>query len=115
MKGIKKNVLYFIDGSMQKGVRAVKDALWVKEVENPVLKPLNEWRDELFGFWMVYSDLCMIAGIKHVVVRYFGTDISKLYSLYDMLQEASVAPTVGITCNQKSNWMGGVFLAASND
>ena len=94
---------------------AMKDALWVKKIEKPALKPLNEWRDELFGLWMVYSDLCMVSGVKHAMARYFGTDKNELYNLYDSLQEASDAPTVGIVYNQKSNWMGGVFLVASND
>ena len=64
---------------------------------------------------MVYSDLCMIARVKHAVARYFGTDKDELYNLYDSLQETLDAPTVGIVFNQRSNWMEGVLLAASND
>ena len=30
--------------------------LWVKKIEQPNLKPLNQWRDELYGYWMVFSD-----------------------------------------------------------
>ena len=93
----------------------MENALWVKEIENPILKPLNVWRDEFYGFWMVYTDLCMIAGVKHAVARYFGTDKNELYNLYDLLQETSDTSTVGIECNQRSNWMGGVFLVASDN
>jgi len=86
----------------------------VNDVENQVLKPFDQWRDELYGFWMVYSDMQLIDGVKMVIARYYGTDKEKLYELYDTLQESTIEPTVGIVFNQKSNWMGGVFLAKSN-
>ena len=86
----------------------------VKNVDNQVLKPLDQWRDELYGFWMVYSDMQLIDGVKMVIARYYGTDREKLYNLYEDLQELTTEPTVGIVFNQKSNWMGGVFLAKSN-
>ena len=49
------------------------------------------------------------------MARYFGTDKNELYNLYDSLQEASDASTVSIIYNQKSNWMGEVFLASSDN
>ena len=86
----------------------------VKEVENQVLKPFDQWRDDLYGFWMVYTDMQVINGVKMAIARHYGTDKEKLYDLYDALQDAVDEPTVGIVFNQKSNWMGGVFLAKSN-
>jgi len=86
----------------------------VRAVENQVLKPFDQWRDDLYGFWMVYTDMQVIDGIKMVIARHYGTDKEKLYDLYDSLQDAADEPTVGIVYNHKSNWMGGVFLAKSN-
>ena len=84
--------------------------LQVKAVENQVLKPFDEWRDDLYGFWMVYTDMQVVDGVKMVVARHYGTDKEKLYDLYDSLQEATDEPTVGIVFNQRSNWMGGYSL-----
>ena len=86
----------------------------VKDVENQVLKPFDQWRDDLYGYWMVYTDMQVIDGVKMVIARHYGVDKEKLYDLYDALQEATDEPTVGIVFNQKSNWMGGVLLAKSN-
>ena len=82
-----------------------------KEVENPTLKSLDQWRDELYGYWMVFSNAAHINGEKMVVARYYGTDKEKLYSLYNELHSTTEQPTVGIVHNKRSNWMGGVFLA----
>ena len=85
--------------------------LWVKDIETPTLKPLSQWRDELYGFWMVYSDTKLVEGEKMVVARYYGTDREKLYAKYRDLRNATDEPTVGIVQNMRSNWLGGVFLA----
>jgi len=85
--------------------------LWVKEVENPILKPLNEWRDELYGYWMVVTDMKNINGVEMAAAKYYGTDEEKLYDIWDNLCIEVGEPTVGIRFNKKSNWLGGVFLA----
>jgi uncharacterized membrane protein (DUF106 family) len=95
-------------------VQIVEQLMQVKTVENQVLKPLDQWRDDLYGFWMVYTDIQIIDGVKMAIARHYGTDKEKLYDLYEMLQEATDEPTVGIVFNQKSNWMGGVFLVKPN-
>ena len=84
----------------------------IKAVENPVMKPLNEWRDELYGYWMVYSDRQLNNGVETVIARHYGTDKEKLYSLYDEMHAVADDPTtVGILFNKRgNNWMGGVFL-----
>jgi len=92
----------------------MEHTIQVKTVENQELKPFDQWRDDLYGFWMVYSDLQIINGIKMVVARYYGINKEKLYDIYDDLQAATDEPTVGIVFNKKSNWMGGAFLAKSN-
>ena len=92
----------------------MNNALFVKDAENQVLKPLNDWRDELYGYWMVYTDIQMVDGIKMAIARHYGTDKEKLHELYEALEDAAGEPTVGIVFNQKSNWMGGVFLAKPN-
>ena len=92
----------------------MKQEIEVKTVENQILKPLDQWRDDLYGFWMVYSDMQIIDGVKMVIARHYGTNKDKLYDLYEALQEVEDEPTVGIVFNQKSNWMGGVFLAKSH-
>ena len=84
--------------------------LWIKKINQPELKPLNQWRDELYGYWMVFSDTKQKNGEKMVIARYYGTDKDKLYTLYDELHSASKEPTVGIVLNKRSSWMGGVFL-----
>ena len=88
-----------------------KDKLWVKEVENPVLKPLNDWRDELYGYWMVVTDMHNVDGTRMAIARYYGTDEDKLYDIWDELCLKIDKPTVGIRYNKKSNWMGGAFIA----
>ena len=85
--------------------------LWVKMVDNPILRPLNEWRDELYDSWMVVTDMEYINGEKMAIARYYGTDKEKLYALYNELHDAANEPTVSILLNKRSNWMGGVFLA----
>ena len=85
--------------------------LWVKDIETPTLKPLSHWRNELYGFWMVYTDTKIVEGEKMVVVRYYGTDKEKLYAKYKELRNEIDEPTVGIVQNMRSNWLGGVFLA----
>ena len=84
--------------------------LWVKEVDSSTLKPLDQWRDDLYGYWMVFSDIKYENGEKLAIARYYGTDKSKLYELYDALHDKSKELSVGITQNKRSNWLGGVFL-----
>jgi len=85
--------------------------LWVKEVKDSALKPLDEWRDDLYGYWMVFSDVSYKDGEKMAIARYYGTDKLRLYELYDALHSDAEDLTVGIIQNKRSNWMGGVFLA----
>ena len=82
--------------------------LWVKEVKSPNLKPLDQWRDDFYGYWMVYSDVAHENGEKLAIARYYGTDKLKLC---DALHAKSEELLVGILHNKRSNWMGGVFLA----
>ena len=89
----------------------MEQSLWVKEVEYSLLKPLDEWRDDLYGYWMVFSDVVYKNGEKMAIARYYGTDKLKLYELYDALHAKAEDLTVGILHNKRSNWMGGVFLA----
>ena len=85
--------------------------LWVKPVENPISKPLNQWRDELYGYWMVITDIKETAEVTMATARYYGTDREKLYDIWDELCLASDKPDVGIRCNIRDNWLGGAFLA----
>jgi len=89
----------------------MEEVLWVKKVESPALKPLDQWRDDFYGYWMVYSDVAHENGEKLAIARYYGTDKLKLYDLYDALHAKSDELSVGILHNKRSNWMGGVFLA----
>ena len=84
--------------------------LWVKQVENPMSKPLNQWREELYGYWMVVSDTKSVDGINMATARYYGTDREKLLDIWDELCLASDKPDVGMLCNIRSIWMGGAFL-----
>jgi len=59
-------------------LRSIEKTVQVKDVENQVLKPFDQWRDELYGYWMVYTDMQIIDGVKMVVARYYGTDKEKL-------------------------------------
>ena len=88
--------------------------LWIKKIENPVLKPLNHWRDELFGYWMVVTDSTTIDGIRMAVARYYGTDREKLLDIWNDLCLETEEPSVEILCNKRSNWMGGAFIAKAN-
>jgi len=65
------------------GRASMEQGLWVREVENPLLKPLNQWRDELFGYWMVVTDSKIVDGISMAIARYYGTDriTSKIFRL----------------------------------
>ena len=45
--------------------------LWGKEVENTALKPLDEWRNDLYGYWMVFSDVIYEGGEKLAIARYY--------------------------------------------
>ena len=92
----------------------MEQTIQIKAVEDQVLKPFDQWRDDLYGFWMVYTDMQIIDGVKMVIARHYGTDKEKLYDLYDALQTETDEPTVGIVFNQRSNWMGGVFLVKSD-
>jgi len=89
----------------------MQQQLWVKEVENPILKPLNDWRDELYGYWMVVTDMKDVDGVRMAIARFYGTDEEKLYDIWDKLCIEIGEPTVGIRLNKKSNWLGGAFLA----
>ena len=86
--------------------------MYAKKVENQKLKPINDWRDELYGYWMVFTDVEYIDGIKMGVARYYGTDKEEMYSLYHELRGDTVEPTIGILYNKHGNdWLGGVFVA----
>jgi len=87
--------------------------LWVKQVENPISKPLNQWREELYGYWMVVTDMKNADGVRMATARYYGTDEDKLYDIWNDLCLASAKPDVGIRYNKRDNWMGGAFLAKS--
>ena len=88
--------------------------LWVRQVENPTLRPLNQWRDELFGFWMIVTDATIIDGISMAIARYYGTDREKLLDIWNELCMESEEPTAEFFCNKRSNWMGGAFIAKIN-
>ena len=40
----------------------------VGTVEDQVLKPFDQWRDDLYGFWMVYTDMQIIDGVKMAII-----------------------------------------------
>ena len=77
-------ILWYTDYT-GKGSDKMEQSLWVKEVKDSALKPLNEWRDNFYGYWMVFSDISYKNGEKMAIVRYYGTDKLKLYELYDDL------------------------------
>jgi len=89
----------------------MKQDLWIKEVENPTPKPLDEWRNELFGFWMLVTDVTQIDGVRIVTPRYYGTDRGKIIDLWGEYSETAPESSVAFFCNKKSNWLGGAFLA----
>ena len=84
--------------------------LWVKEVDNPISKPLNQWREELYGYWMVVTDTKNVDNVNMATARYYGTDREKLLDLWDELCLASEKPDVDILCNRRDIWMGGAFF-----
>jgi len=88
--------------------------LWIKEIESPASKPLNQWRDELYGYWMVVTDSVSIDGVDMATARYYGTDREKLLDIWNGLCMETPEPTVAIHCNKRSNWMGGAFVAKIN-
>jgi len=83
--------------------------LWVKEVKNPILKPLDQWRDDLYGYWMVVTDTQVIDGIKMAIARYYGTDEEKILDLW-----CELGPTAEYRLNKRSNWLGGAFIAKTD-
>ena len=88
----------------------MQQELWVKEVEHPTSKPLDTWRDELYGFWMLVTDMKMIDGERVGIARYYGTDRGRILDLWSELNESSDDSNIGFFCNKRSNWMGGAFL-----
>ena len=88
--------------------------LWVKQIENPILKPLNQLRDELFGYWMVVIETATVDGIKMAKAVWYGTDREKLLDIWDDLCSKSNEPTSKIICNKRSNWMGGAFIVKAD-
>ena len=92
----------------------MEQGLWVREVESPALKPLNQWRDELFGYWMVVTDSTIIDGVNMAIARYYGTDRENLLDIWNDLCLSTEEPTVEILCNMRSEWMGGAFIAKAD-
>jgi len=88
--------------------------LWVKQVDNPVLRPLNQWREELLGYWMVVTDSSTIDGVNMAIARYYGTDREKLLDIWNDLCLETEEPNVRILCNKRSNWMGGAFIVKTS-
>jgi len=84
---------------------------WVKEVSEQILKPLSQWRDELYGYWMVVTDAKKIDGVEMAVARYYGTDKEKLLDIWDEFYRTKDEPNAVFYCNKKNNWMGGAFIA----
>lgn len=87
----------------------IKD-MWVEEVVNPTLKPLDQWREELYGYWMVVTDSTTVDGVRMAIARYYGTDREALLDIWNELCLGSEKPTVKILCNKRSHWMGGAFI-----
>jgi hypothetical protein len=85
-------------------------SLWVKETDNQVLKPLSQWRDDFYGYWMVVTDSATINGEDMAIARYYGTDREKILDIWNELCLKAERPTVAFYHNVKSNWMGGAFL-----
>ena len=83
---------------------------WIKEVENPVLKPLNDWRDELYGYWMLVSDTDIVDGIRMARARYYGTDREKILDLWETPPADCDPSNVTFYNNKRSKNMGGAFL-----
>lgn len=87
-----------------------EQGLWIKQVEHPALKPLNQWRDELFGYWMVVTDSDTVDGKRMARAVWYGTDREKLLDIWSDLCSGTDLPTAKIICNKRSNWMGGAFI-----
>jgi hypothetical protein len=87
--------------------------LWIRKIENPSLKPLNQWRDELFGYWMVVTDSTTIDGVEMAIARCYGTDREGLLDIWDDFCIKEEKPTARLLCNKRSNWMGGAFIVKS--
>jgi len=83
--------------------------LWVKKIENQILKPLDQWRNDLYGYWMVVTDTQIIKGVKMVIARYYGTDEDKILDLWNEL-----GPTAEYHFNKRCNWLGGAFIAKTD-
>jgi hypothetical protein len=98
---------------MKGSVRMIQE-LWVKKVENPTKKPLNIWRDELYGYWMVTTDSERVDGTEMVVAQYYGTDKERILDIWDELCQNSENPTVGYFFNKKSKLAGGAFIAKAD-
>lgn len=90
------------------------DELWIKKVENPTLKTLNDWRNELYGYYMVVTDSTNIDGVEMVVARYYGTDKDKINDICDELYENAQNSYSHVFYNIKNNWMGGAFLVKTD-
>jgi len=83
--------------------------LWVKQIDNPIRKTLHQWREDLYGYWMIITNTATINGSETVIARYYGTDRDKLLDIYDELWQSD--QSTEILLNKRSNWMGGAFLA----
>jgi hypothetical protein len=99
--------------SYRKEIFEMADDLWVKPIEHQDLKPLDDWRDDLYGFWMVVTGSTMVNGVKMAVARYYGTDTEKLHDICAELWGVG-ENDAQVFCNKKNNWMGGAFLVKAD-
>ena len=83
--------------------------MWVKEVINPTLKPLDQWRDELYGYWMVVTDSMTIDGVRMAIARFYGTDREALLDIWNDLCIKTDEPTIQMHCNKRSHFFGSNF------
>jgi len=81
----------------------------VKKVDNPIMKPLDQLRDDYYGYWMVITDTQIVNGIKMAIARYYGTDEDKILDLW-----SDLGPTAEYRLNKRSNWLGGAFIAKTD-
>ena len=84
--------------------------LWIKEIETPAFKPLNQWREELYGYYMITSEEKIVDDIEMISVYYYGTDKEKLNNIWYELQSKVEDLSIVIPLNKRSNWLGGAFL-----